>query len=259
MSNELSPFLSADEQRRFDQLRRVATDSIRDFCEAMREIRDSKLYRDEYDTFESFCQVELGKTRQRINQILNADLLRSELESDPSLETIVSKTNEGVMREIAKAPPELRNEVAKKVAAKAELDGKVPTAKQVKAVVAEVVAPIEKSEEEPSPAKPVTVQPSNSHLHFPAADLAAPLLDLAKQFSAIKKRLTELGKQPGGELCRQIASDATWLMVDTLRGRMLNAVFVRACPHCDGKGCARCGDRGWQSQSDVTCDERAGK
>jgi len=156
VSNELTTTLTAAEQKRFDQLRKVATDSMRDWCEALREIRDARLYRAEYDTFEDFCRIEIGKTRQRINQILNADLVRMELETVPGLERILSKTSTGAMEEIAKAPSELRQAVAEKVAAEAEQTGTAPTAAAVKRVAGEIVA----QQDSPQPAQQPDDTPS---------------------------------------------------------------------------------------------------
>ena len=267
MSNELTTTLTTAEQKRFDQLRKVATDSMRDWCEALREIRDARLYREEYDTFEDFCRIEIGKTRQRINQMLNADLVRMELESVPSLESMLSKTSGRVVEEIAKAPPELRQAVAEKVAVEAEATGTAPTAKKVKRVVAEVVAtPEPEPELEYEPCDPPEPAPESrqgriaeSDLHFPAADLAAQVLEIGNQFSQIKRRLTQLGKQPGGELCKAVLSDSDWLTVETLRAKVLNTAYARVCPHCSGFGCSRCGGKGWQSRGEQLLDERAGK
>lgn len=246
--NELS-VMGEDEREEWRQLRQVVGDSLRDWCDALRTIRDKRLYREDYPTFEAYCQMELGKTRQRIHQVLSADLVRVEIASDASLSKIFDKAPESAVREIAKAPECARKKVAVKVAKEAEETGKPPTAKQVKRVVAEVIA---EPKPEPEPVKQVD-------LHFPAADIAAQVLEIAGQFVQIKRRLTALGKQPGGELCRDIAGDSNWLSVDALRNRILNSAFARVCPHCGGKGCKRCLDRGWQSRADVTLDERAGK
>lgn len=245
--NEIS-VMGEDEREEWRQLRQVVGDSLRDWCEALRTIRDKRLYREDYPTFEAYCQIELGKTRQRINSVMNAELVRVELSQDPILESMLSKTSTRAVEEIAKAPGEVRKKVAVKVAKEAEETGKPLTAKQVKRVVAEVIAATE----------PVPIPEASADLHFPAADIAAQVLELGGQFSQIKRRLTALGKQPGGELCKQIASDSDWAFVDTLRNRILNSAFARACPHCGGKGCGRCHDRGWQCRADVTLDERAG-
>jgi hypothetical protein len=267
MSNELSTTLTAEEQKRFSQLRKVATDSMRDWCEALREIRDARLYREEYPTFEDFCRIEIGKTRQRINQMLNADLVRMELESVPSLESMLSKTSGRAIEEIAKAPPESRAEVATRVAAEVEATGEAPTAKKVKRVVAEVVAtPEPEPGPEYEPCDPPEPAPESRQgqqaapdLHFPASDLAAQVLDVGNQFSQIKRRLAQLGKQPGGELCKAVLSDSDWLTVETLRAKVLNTAYARVCPHCSAFGCKRCGGRGWQSRGEKMLDERAGK
>lgn len=267
MSNELTKALTAQEYKRFNELRKVTTDSMRAWCEALREIRDARLYREEYDTFEDFCRVELGKTRQRIYQVLSADLVRIELASDAGLSKIFDKASESAIRELEKAPPELRRAVAEKVVAEAEETGTALTAKKVKRVVAEVVATPEPEQEpeyeECEPPEPATEslqgRIAESDLHFPAADLAAQVLEIGNQFSQIKRRLTQLGKQPGGELCKAVLSDSDWLTVETLRAKVLNTAYARVCPHCSGFGCGRCGGKGWQSRGEQLLDERAGK
>jgi hypothetical protein len=242
MTKQMTVKLQDDERTEWNRLRQVVGDSLRDWCEALRAIRDRRLYREDYPTFEAYCQIELGKTRQRINQVLAADVIRIELSSEPILESMLSKSSTRVVEEIAKVPGEVRKRVAVQVAKEADEAGEVPTAQHVRRVVAEVVA-----------APEVTAD-----LHFPASDLAAQVLELGGQFTAIKRKLTALGKQPGGELCRQVASDSDWAFVDTLRNKILNSAFARVCPHCAGKGCGRCNDRGWQCRADITLDERAG-
>lgn len=47
---------------------------------AIEAIRDQRLYRVEYDTFEDFCQAECAHTRQHINRLIKAVNLMQELE-----------------------------------------------------------------------------------------------------------------------------------------------------------------------------------
>lgn len=68
------------------------------------EIRDSRLYRIEFKTFETYCQERWGWGRDYANKLIQASAVVSSLPA--GLDTIVCK--EGHARELAKAPEEER-------------------------------------------------------------------------------------------------------------------------------------------------------
>lgn len=91
-----------------------------DVAKALSEIRDGRLYRSQYVTFEEYCRERWNFTRQYVNQLIaGADALKS---LPPNLETIVSKP--GQARELAKVPEEKRVEVVKEAAANGHVTAK---------------------------------------------------------------------------------------------------------------------------------------
>lgn len=77
--------LSKNDKTRYEFLKREARTGFDRGIDAIREIKVNKLYREQYGTFEAFCQMEFGRTRQHINNLIRAD------ELSKNLETVVSK------------------------------------------------------------------------------------------------------------------------------------------------------------------------
>ena len=100
---------------------------------ALSEIRDSRLYRSDYPTFELYCREKWGFTRQYVNQaIAGAEAVKS---LPAGMETIVS--NQGQARALAKVPEELRGEVLEATVK----SGKPITAKTITEAAGEVIPP----------------------------------------------------------------------------------------------------------------------
>src|SRR5579859_3286838 len=73
---------------------------IEDAVRALEEVRERRLYRDEYGTFEAFCQEELGRTRRRIDQLIAALPIQEEMRKIfPSVEI-----SDDMARELGKLP-----------------------------------------------------------------------------------------------------------------------------------------------------------
>lgn len=72
--------LTEQEQSRYTTLKLTIKKGFAEAIAAIQEIRNSKLYRDEYRTFEEFCQSEYGHTRQHINRLIRAHEIESTLE-----------------------------------------------------------------------------------------------------------------------------------------------------------------------------------
>ena len=93
--------------------------------QALAAVRENRLYRADYDTFESYCQGRWGFTRQRAQQITAAaDLVTTIVDAG-----LPAPTNEGQARELGKVPEPERAEVWKKTVERTE--GK-PTAAAVR-------------------------------------------------------------------------------------------------------------------------------
>lgn len=98
---------------------------------ALMIVRSDRLYREEYGTFEDYCQEKWGWTRQRANQLIaSADVVANLAE----MTTIVVKpATESQVRELVKLEPDKQRAAWKDVVDTAP-KGKI-TAKHVKEVV----------------------------------------------------------------------------------------------------------------------------
>lgn len=111
-------------------------DSFIEVGNALLQIRDERLYRKDYDDFETYCQERWSMTRGRVNQLIRANQVIA------NLDTVVSKpASEAVARPLVALPAPIQRKVWAK-AVESSKNGK-PTAKEV-AVVVEIIAPKKK-------------------------------------------------------------------------------------------------------------------
>lgn len=85
--------------------------------DALTEIRDKKLYRSEYATFEAYCKDVWGWSASRSRQLCTAASVAKSV-------TNVTLPNEGCARELATVPTEQRQEVLDKAAATGKVTAK---------------------------------------------------------------------------------------------------------------------------------------
>ena len=78
---------------------------------AMLTIRDQRLYRAEFSTFEDYCRERWYITPQHANRIVRHEQVVANISG---VEPIGSKMKEGATREIADLPPEKQVEVVRK-------------------------------------------------------------------------------------------------------------------------------------------------
>lgn len=109
-------------------------------------IRNLRLYRDEYQTFEEFCKVEFGYTRQYVNyQIKSAEIVE-DLKFFPTSHCLMTTngcqnnhyvlpTAERQVRPLASLPKQERVEIWREAVDR--VNGKVPPARVVKQIVEE--------------------------------------------------------------------------------------------------------------------------
>ena len=89
---------------------------------ALAEIRDSKLYRIEYSTFEEYCQEKWGWTKQHAYRLIECAPIA---ESNPQVTSI------NQARELKKVPAEQREKVLDKAANSAQREDRPLTAKDI--------------------------------------------------------------------------------------------------------------------------------
>lgn len=103
------------QNERFEELKRIVRSGLQTAFEvgaALLEIRESKLYRQEFDTFEEFCESEFKIVRQRAYQLIKAVEVKKSL---PAAAADVV-TNARQAAALASVPEEKRAEVITEVA-----------------------------------------------------------------------------------------------------------------------------------------------
>ena len=136
--------LRPSERSRYLQLKKQMQDGLMQVAEALYEIRECKLYIDEYKTFGDFIENECDYSRPRVYQMIKAVEGQRKLSTivdkrDPDLSTIVDKNesvNVSVAVEIASIPEQHIPEVIEQAT---EGGSKPITAAAVKRVKGEIV------------------------------------------------------------------------------------------------------------------------
>lgn len=112
---------------------------------ALFEIRNNKLYRDKFTTFESYCRDRWNLKRQRAYELMDAAAVVNTLseisdknEQDSQVSIIVP-TKESHAAALSKVPEEFRSEVWEKALEKNQSSGKVITAKMIDNIAKELV------------------------------------------------------------------------------------------------------------------------
>ena len=137
----MSDILTTQETVRLCELERIIQKGKDTFVEvgtALAEIRDSRIYRATFKTFEDYCQKRWEFNRDYVNKIIRAaDVIAN-------LDTMVSKPeSERQARPLAKLPAAEQPAAWTKAQEKAKDEGKPVAARHVEAAVAEVMAKTE--------------------------------------------------------------------------------------------------------------------
>ena len=131
--------LTKTESQRLKQLERSIESTKGAFVacgKALAEIRDSKLYRAEFPTFEEYCEKKHGWTRARAYQIMESSEIVSVLSNKKGQMSTVVDISERAARELKDVPEKERAEVVKR----AQKSGAVTSA-SIKKAAGEVVEP----------------------------------------------------------------------------------------------------------------------
>lgn len=139
--------LTQAEASDLDECEQRIAKGMRTFVEvgtALLRIRDERLYRTTYGTFEDYCQQRWGFNRHRASQMITA----AEVVTTVTTGDLPAPANEAQARELARVEPERRAEVWRETVERTE--GR-PTA----AAVREVARPEPTRSPEPTPVAPV--------------------------------------------------------------------------------------------------------
>lgn len=240
--SEGSNLLKEVERRRLEKLEKVVSVGVESFLatgSALKEIRDQRLYREEFKSFDAYIKTRWGFDRSRAYQLIDASEIKAELS------TIVDKApkaeelkTEGQLRELASVPSESLAEVVQKAA---EIAGNAPlTAKVLKEAREQVLEAEELDDREASAPKSTAVE-------------AGPLQCVAwfkeqiRLVNELKRNLDRVEESPGYELINS-KRRSMLLEIEHIKGGFIAAMPHAICPRCYGEGeegCAQCGNMGW--------------
>ena len=178
--------LSQTEQSRFEKLEQAISRNVGAFVElglALPEIRDSRLYRAEFPTFEAYCNERWDLGRNYVNKQIAAAQVAQEVG------TIVPIESEGVARELTGLldQPKILDRVAKKLAAAPKV-----TAAVAKEIVDSITPDAAKKPKEPKTTPDEWRQVLIEGLR--SARLAAQELGLKKLATQLTAMLKEAGR-----------------------------------------------------------------
>ena len=241
--------LTTVESSRLSDLELVVSSGLQTFVEvgnALREIRESRLYRATHGRFEDYCDDRWGMSKRHADRLVSAAEVVYRL-SGTEQTTEQNGTNwsrdplpvtESQARELAKAPPEEQAEVWGEVV---ETTAK-PTAKAIKGVVEERKKAKE-SKPEPEP-EPMPTMSEDEKLARQAIAGAQPGRELLSTIRSAMKQLKALEPDRGLEM---IVSRRQSIQASLQTAANAVNVYLPAdvCPRCNGKGCPQCGNFGW--------------
>jgi hypothetical protein len=251
--------LTPSEISDFERLEKVVEAGKQTFVAvglALTEIRDRKLYRRDYSTFEAYCQDRWGWSRQRGSQLIQAAAVVEALPEKMS--TVVD--NERVARELAKLPVPQQKAVIKE-AIKA---GEPLTTPMVRAKL-----PPPPIVPKPLPPKPPTVPPSPKARPETKPDpeperdktghpIPEKILNLWNEacgvqtlLSAISSVRGTLRKQEDGKVFAETNMSSAMAHLDQAYTDIKTALPYAVCPTCQGKladTCTLCKGRGFISE-----------
>lgn len=127
--------LSTDTEKRFNQLEKIIEKGMTHFVEvgtALLLIREEKLYKLLFSTFEEYCKERWGFNSSRARQLISAAQINENVKSV----TTVTPTSERQTRPLTRLEPEQQSEAWEKAVETAP-NGKV-TAKHVEKVIKEM-------------------------------------------------------------------------------------------------------------------------
>jgi hypothetical protein len=141
----MGDYLSTSEAGRLAELETVIERGLQTFIEvgsALMEIRNSRLYRQTYATFEEYCQERWDLRKSRIYQLMDAAEVVENLKSSTIVELSSGSTplptNEAQARPLAKLGLEMQRQVWRRAVETAP-EGKI-TARHIETVVREFQA-----------------------------------------------------------------------------------------------------------------------
>lgn len=253
MSNETS--LTRTEKTKLAKLESIIQDGLDGYAkagQALKAIRDSKLYRDEYGTFEAYCLARWDYSDRHARRLIDA----SEVAKNITEAATKNRTNwsgnqtpqpatESQARELSKLPPEEQADAWEEVVATTA----TPTAAAIKGVVEQRKAA--KAEQPKPSAPPASIVLDLLKREVPEAlrdkyAVGTELAALGRKFDAIKREVEQFRGVDGADF---LPIQTIEIALHDLKGLVAQSAYWTACPRCSGKGCSRCDGTGFLPKS----------
>jgi hypothetical protein len=230
--------LRPSERARYASLKAEIKAGLMGVARALLEVRDGKLYEEEYSSFAEFVELECGFTRTRAYQLIETargeqKLLEAPIKVGANDEQAPSKVGAKALEAVAKIPGE---HVAAVMDKATEGGTKPATAAAVKRVAAEIVPETQ--------IEPVSTPKDSTDKYAAHKVTASEINGLASKVRQWQKDLAEKKRLTGGEY---IDIDPIIDKVDVLVRMTRDMAFSGECPACQGKGCKECRKLGWVS------------
>lgn len=145
--------LDSEEKVRLTQCEKIIEKGFNTFTEvgnALFEIRNNKLYRENHTTFEEYCKEKWQIKRQRAYELMDAAGIVNTLseisdKSELSKQSVIIKESHAAA--LGKIPEDIRNEVWQKVVGEQQSSGEVITAKKIQIIYSKIKIVQDDSEE----------------------------------------------------------------------------------------------------------------
>lgn len=251
--------LNAKEKKRYEICTQAVLEALEkqfDAGIALIEIRDQKLYREEFDTFDNYCDSVLKITRQRAYQLIEATEVKEGLPAKAAAQI----TNESQARVLSSVPEEHRAQVV----AEASKEGKV-TAAGLKAA-AEKMSTIVDTDQTIESGKSKTVKQKEPDLDQTGYPIPEQILEIwnltnkelkeytqqiSKVRSGIRKIMEESGDNP---VWRKVSVNSVMVALDNAYREISGGIPYCVCPYCQGKvsnNCDGCKQTGFLGRFDA--------
>lgn len=223
-STELSE-LSFEEQSRLEECEEIIHKGLKTFVEvgsALYEIRDKKLYRSHYKTFESYCQDRWQLKRQRAYELMGAAEIVNQLSenlSEISDKTIAPPDKESHAAALSRIPAVLRFRAWQKIVEESVQQARPVTVKLITEVTDTLI-----EEQEPGQAAAKNPDETEELLKQIRNKVAkAKLDDVRIEISGkwlIKNKLEDIWKRISPDAAHEISEDYRALITLTQAEKM---------------------------------------
>lgn len=215
---------------------------------ALKEIRDAKLYRETHSSFELYCKERFNIAKSHAYRMIEAAEEISRISHLPGSSQITTMAH---VEAIAQVPPENKPEVLKDIARQ---NKQRITAKSIQDANKKLSDTVKQIKEKPITIDAEIVRKSSENpagdYNHPAARIRSKIFSAANKLDGVLSELNTLSVLEGGEFLKKDLEMIRQEVV-LVKNRIRASVFYAVCPGCGGKKCKTCLNTGWISKSTI--------